>query len=97
MPRINARQRNREKHPADSAEEYYRRSMYLPYLDICLEQLRERFTAHSATVYGLIGLLPAYVINADISNLRAAVEAYKMLSPGNLRVLRIRADEMETY
>ena len=25
MPRINARQRNRENHPADSAEEYYRR------------------------------------------------------------------------
>ena len=38
MPRINARQRNRENHPADSAEEYYRRSMYFPYLDVCLEQ-----------------------------------------------------------
>ena len=97
MPRINARQRNHEKHPADSAEEYYRRSMYLLCLDICLEQLSEKFIAHSATVCGLIGLLPAYVINADISNLRAAVEAYKMLSPGNLRVLRIRADKMETY
>ena len=30
MPRINARQRNRENHPADSAEEYYRRSKYFP-------------------------------------------------------------------
>ena len=59
MPRINARQRNRENHPADSAEEIYRRSMYFPYLDVCLdlEQPRERFTAHHATVYGLSSLL----------------------------------------
>ena len=77
MPRINARQRNREKHPADSAEEYYRRSISLPCLDVCLEQLRERFTTHSSTVYVLSGFLPDYVINADISNLRAAVETYE--------------------
>ena len=36
------------------------------YLDVCLEQLRERFTAHSATAYGLSILLPACVIDADI-------------------------------
>jgi len=28
IPRINARQRNSENHPAESAEEYHRRSMY---------------------------------------------------------------------
>ena len=77
MPRTNARQRNRENYPADSAEEYYRRSMYFPYLDVCLEQLPERFTAHPATVYDLSCLLPAYVIDADISNLRVAAEAYE--------------------
>ena len=53
MPRINVCQRNRENHPANSAEEYYRRSMCFPYLDVCLEQLREMFTAHPATVYRL--------------------------------------------
>ena len=83
MPRINARQQNRENHPANSAEEYYRRSVYFPHLDVCLEQLRERFTAHTATVYGLSSLLPAYVIDPDISNLRAAAEAYEcFLSEG---------------
>ena len=81
MPRINARQRNRKNYPANSAEECYRRSMYFPYLDVCLEQLRERFIAHSATVYGSSGLLPAYVINADISILRAAFEAYECFLP----------------
>ena len=46
-----------------------------------LEQLRERLTAHTATVYGPSSLLPPYVIDADISNLRAAAEAYKCFLP----------------
>ena len=81
MPRINARRRNRENYPAESAEEYYRRLLYFPYLDVCLEQLLERFTAHPATVYGLSSLLPVYVIHTDISNLRAAAEAYECFLP----------------
>ena len=48
MPRINTCQQNRENHPA---EEYYRRSMYFPYLDVYLEQLRERFTAYTANYF----------------------------------------------
>ena len=73
--------RNRENHSAASFEEYYRRRMYFPYLDVSLKKLRERIIAHSATVHGLSGLLPAYVINADVSNLRAAVKAYKCFLP----------------
>ena len=81
MARINARQQNRENHSADSAEEGNRRLMYFPYLDVCLDQLCERFTAHPATVYDLSSLLPAYVIDADMSNLRAAAEAYECFLP----------------
>ena len=51
--------------------------MYFPYSNVCSEELRERFTAHPATVYGLSSLLPPYFIDADISNLRAAAEAYE--------------------
>ena len=81
MPRINAHQGNREKDSADSAEEYYRRLMYFPFLDVCLKQLRQRFTGHPATIYGLSSLLSAYVINADISDLRAAAEVYECFLP----------------
>ena len=96
MPRINARQQNRENHPADSAEKYHRRSMYFPHLYVCLEQPRERFTVHHATVYGLSSLLSEHVINADTSNLRAAAEAYECFLLGRRRVLRSRADAMES-
>jgi len=55
--------------------------MCFSYLDVCLEQLRERFTAHTATAYGLSSLLPACVIDADISNLRTAAEEYECFLP----------------
>ena len=97
MPRINARQQNRENHPANSAEEYYRRSMYFPYLDVSLEQLRESFTAHTATVYGLSSLLPACVIDVDISNLRAAAEAYECFLPEDAECFKAELMRWKTY
>lgn len=56
--------------------------MYFPYLDICLEQLRERFAAQTATAYALSSLLPSYVIDAHMRTLRASVEAYDCFIPG---------------
>ena len=43
--------------------------MYFPYLEVCLEQLRE------ATAYALSSLLTTYVIDGDMSSLSASVEA----------------------
>ena len=82
MSRINARQTNRENHPAQNAEEYYRRSMYFPYLDVCLEQLRERFTSQSVIAYALSSLLPSFVSEADARSLRASVQAYDCFIEG---------------
>ena len=89
MTRVNARQTNRENYPADSAEEYYRRSMNFPYLDICLEQLRERFAAQTVTAYVFSHLLPLYVVDADMRTLRASVEAYDCFTPGVWTALRL--------
>ena len=44
MPRLTTRQRNRVNVPASSAQEYYRRAMFLPFLDCCVEQLKQRFS-----------------------------------------------------
>ena len=81
VPRRNSRQVHRENHPAENAEEFYRRSMFYPYLDICLEQLRERFSAQSATAYALSSLLPSYVVDADMSKLKASVHMYDCFIP----------------
>ena len=81
VSRRNSRQVHRENHPAENAEEFYRRSMFYPYLDICLEQLRERFSAQSATAYALSSLLPSYVVDADMSKLKASVHMYDCFIP----------------
>ena len=81
MPRINARQRNRENHQANSGKKCYRTSLCFPNLAVCLEQLCKRPFVHPANVYGLSSLLPSYVIDANISNFRATVEAYECFVP----------------
>lgn len=42
-PRLCGRQSQRGNHPATSAEEYYRRSVYLPFLDQVISELKQRF------------------------------------------------------
>jgi len=80
IPRINVRQRNRKNHPADSAEEYYRRSMYFPHLDVCLNFKATTRKVHCDCLLPC-SLLSACVIDADISNLRTAAEAYECFLP----------------
>ena len=60
-----------------SVEQQQSSAVEMPRINARQRNRSKRFTAHSATVYGLSGFLPGYVINADISNLRAAVEAYE--------------------
>ena len=42
-PRILGRQTNRANAPADGPEEYYRRNIFIPFLDILIDQLKVRF------------------------------------------------------
>ena len=43
MPRLTTRQRNRNNVPASSAQEYYRRAVFLPFIDCCVAQMKVRF------------------------------------------------------
>ena len=43
MPRTAPIQRHRENHEADTIEEYYRRSLTIPFLDTIITELEERF------------------------------------------------------
>ena len=71
MSRVNASPGNLDNHPADISEERYQQWMYFPHLHVCLEQLGEKYTALTATAYALSSLVPLYVIDADMSSLRA--------------------------
>ena len=50
-----------------------------------------------AYVFGLSCLLPAYVIDADISNLRAAAEAYECFLPEGAECFEAKLMQCKAY
>ncbi|KAG0425586.1 hypothetical protein HPB47_027258 [Ixodes persulcatus] len=76
LPRITARQMQRSNAPSATAEEHYRRNVYLPLLAYFENQLRERFDAHGKVVAGLNMLLPRYCASASLSAIDDAVKFY---------------------
>lgn len=58
MPRISKRQTNRCNITAQSAEEYFRAAIFVPFVDNFLMQLHERFLAHKQTLASFMCLLP---------------------------------------
>ncbi|KAH0814367.1 hypothetical protein GEV33_008425 [Tenebrio molitor] len=54
IPRRSGRQIYRANHEANSAEEYYRVSIYAPLLDFVLTDLRERFSAETLDIPNIV-------------------------------------------
>ena len=69
MPRIVSRQTKRSNPPAETAYEYYRRAVFLPYLDTVIGQLDERFEKHKVVVKSLSCFLPKVAIEVAESHL----------------------------
>lgn len=44
MPRLTARQRHRTNVPSTNAAHYYRRTVFLPFVDCCISQMTKRFS-----------------------------------------------------
>ncbi|XP_076283965.1 52 kDa repressor of the inhibitor of the protein kinase-like [Lasioglossum baleicum] len=57
-PRTASKQTLRSNVPADSVEEYFRRNIFIPFIDQILNQLHEGFTRHSNTLKHFFILLP---------------------------------------
>ena len=60
-PRIASRMTKRSNPPSSSPFEYFRRTIFLPYVDTVWLQLKERFSNHKKQWKGLFSLLPAVV------------------------------------
>ena len=58
-PRRCSRQTARENHPAENAEEYYRRSMAIAFLDHLVTEIDSRFTSHSIKAIRCLGIIPS--------------------------------------
>ena len=76
LPRLNIRQRNRVNVPAGSPQEYFKRSIFIPFLDHVLGDLKERFADHNSAVYCLSTLIPAFIHQYSFDDLLPALEMY---------------------
>ncbi|KAJ8889466.1 hypothetical protein PR048_008965 [Dryococelus australis] len=59
MPRISSRQKNHDNTPATKPEEYYRRTLFIPFCDHFINHLEERFISHKQLLTSLACLGPA--------------------------------------
>lgn len=70
------RQQNRSNPPAESIEEYYKRSCAIPFLDHIIAHLDSRFSALTIKASSLLCLVPSIICAEDVV-LTDAVEVYK--------------------
>jgi hypothetical protein len=73
------RQNNRNSVPAGKPEEYYRRAVFLPFLDGILTQMSLRFCSYEASVLRLCGLLPKFALNVSFRDTEEGVDHYAAL------------------
>lgn len=80
MPRLVGRQTKRENHPAQSPEEYYRRSIYIQLLDHVLADLKDRLSAEVMDLFCLRVILPRSKTEPDDDGaLRKIINLYQEL------------------
>lgn len=65
MPRITGRQTQRQNVPAESPEEYFKKSIYIPLLDYVLSDLKERLSQDVLNLFNLRVVLPSANQSSD--------------------------------
>ena len=86
IPRIVSRMKKRSNPPSNSAYEYYKRAIFLPYVDTIIHQLHDRFSHRKNVWEGLFCLVP-FVIqqdNIDYAKIKNLAETYQSVIPGNV-------------
>ena len=60
-PRTSSKQTNRPNVEADTAREYYRRTVLIPFLDGIINDLNQRFSPHTEKAMRISALIPAFI------------------------------------
>ena len=66
MLRITSLQKNRSNTPAETAQEYYRRNLAIPFVDHIIVHLESRFSCLSKQSASLLGLVPSVMCRKDM-------------------------------
>ncbi|CAG9557708.1 unnamed protein product [Danaus chrysippus] len=74
LPRTASRQQHRANQPAASLSEYFRRSLYVPYLDSLSSSLEARFSRQHSPAFKLSLLHPTQIIKITVPKLQKCME-----------------------
>lgn len=64
-PRVVERQVYKANYPSENAEDFFRRSIFIPYLDSLISSLRERFSSMQEKAFSLMQLHPQNIKKLD--------------------------------
>ncbi|KAJ8876641.1 hypothetical protein PR048_021086 [Dryococelus australis] len=82
IPRRVARQRDRDNVPAATAEEYYRKPVYIPFIDYVRSHLSDRFANHRDIVTSLQEVVPSKLASqTEVVHLKRCIELYSGVFP----------------
>lgn len=77
VPRLANRQPHRSNHPSSTPSEYYRRAVFIPFLDFVLSQFEERFSDYHATASSMCSLIPSYFHKTSFDDMAPSLLLYK--------------------
>nr|CAI5855428.1 unnamed protein product [Callosobruchus analis] len=87
VPRLAHKQTHRSNPPSDNDNEYWRRSLIIPYIDSLISSLNIRFSQENTPAFALSRLHPLYMTKTSIADLHKNAESFKnfitWISPGN--------------
>ena len=75
-PRITPKQVYRSNPPSETATEYWKRSLIIPYLDSLTKSLSVRFSEENTPAFALSYLHPLYMLNLSSSDLETKVASF---------------------
>ena len=76
IPRTARKQRNWDNPPAENAEEYFRRSIYIPFTDHITSDLCTRFKGHNAVLIRVFCFVPKFIHSYKLENIPPGFTIY---------------------
>lgn len=76
VPRTTKRQVHRENYDVNSPEDYYRLSIFIPFVDHFISHLKERFLKHKNVLKKIQNILPKFIIDLDEHELNDTVDVF---------------------
>ncbi|XP_065667950.1 52 kDa repressor of the inhibitor of the protein kinase-like [Hydra vulgaris] len=83
IPKITMRQVYRNKLPAESPHEYYKRALIIPFLDTIISEIKIRFQKTNCIAVKILCLIPSIICSEEITAFQELVKIYKSDLPNS--------------